>query len=283
MRNLTEQNVTEVVLRQLANTKNPRLKQIMQSLIAHLHALVREVELSEEEWFHASQFLTEAGKADEFILLSDTLGVSILVDAINHRKPAGATESSVLGPFYRGDAPLLSPPVNISRTPDGDALIFSGRVTASDGTPIEGAVVDVWETAANGLYENQDDRQPDYNLRGRMLTDGDGRYEFRAVVPVSYQIPTGGPVGVMLRALGRHPWRPAHVHFRVSAEGFEPLTTMIFVEGDPYLDSDTVFAVKSSLVVPFERNDSPAEARQRNVGVPFYTAQYDFGLKPAAR
>jgi catechol 1,2-dioxygenase len=282
MRNLTEQNVTDVVLRQLDNTTDPRLRQVVASLVRHLHAFVRDVEPTEAEWLRATEFFNAVGQAREAILLSDTLGVSILVDAINHRKPAGATESTILGPFYTEGAPLRQPPVNLDLTGQGDPLIFSGRVTAPDGTPIEGALVDVWETAANGMYEGQDRAQPEFNLRGRMLTDGHGRFEFVGVLPRSYQIPTGGPVGRMLRALGRHPWRPAHVHFKVSAEGFEPLTTQVFVEGDPYLDSDAVFSVKSSLVARFERIEAADEAQERGVRAPFYVARYDFGLAPAA-
>ncbi|MBI3301792.1 MAG: hypothetical protein HYZ72_06905 [Deltaproteobacteria bacterium] len=147
---------------------------------------------------------------------------------------------------------------------------------------VAGALVDVWQTAPNGLYENQEPHQPDYNLRGRMLTDEQGHYEFQTVVPVSYQIPTDGLVGTLLRTLGRHAWRPAHIHFKVSADGYEPLTTMIFMEGDPYLDRDAVFAVKNSLVVALEKHDSPQEAAKRNVTAPFYTASYEFGLKPVA-
>lgn len=273
MCNLTEENLTAAVLGQLTNAADPRLGRIMASLIRHLHAFLREVELSEAEWRAAIEFLTEVGKHEEFVLLSDTLGASSLVVALNHRAAPGVTESSILGPFYREGAPLLTPPARLDRAPGGKPVIVSGRVTRPDGAPIAGALLDVWQTAPNGLYENQDPDQPDYNLRGRLLTDREGRYEFRTALPVSYPIPTGGPVGRMLRALGRHPLRPAHIHFRVSAPGYEPLTTMLFVEGDPYLDSDPVFAVKTSLVVPFERRDAPE---------PLYTARYDFRLQPAA-
>jgi catechol 1,2-dioxygenase len=281
MRNLTEHNITEAVLRQLDNTTDPRVRQVVASLVRHLHAFVREVEPTEAEWLVATDFVTEIGQAREAILLSDTLGVSILVDAINHRKPAGATESTILGPFYTEEAPILRPPVTLDRTGTGDPLIFSGRVTAPDGAPIPGALVDVWQSGADGTYEGQDQRQPAFNLRGRMYTDSDGCFEFISVLPVSYQIPTGGPVGRMLKALGRHPYRPAHVHFKVSADGFQPLTTQVFVDGDPHLDSDAVFGVKNSLVARFERIDSEAEAGKRNVRAPFYVAEYDFGLAPA--
>ncbi len=286
MRKLTEQNATDAVLNQLENTADPRLKEIMTSLISHMHAFVREVELTNDEWLKGIQFLTEVGhKCDalrqEFILLSDTLGVSGLVDAINHRQPEGATESSILGPFYRDGAPMLSPPAKIYSGEVGDTLFFSGRVTAPDGAPLARAMVDVWQTSPVGLYDNQDENQPDFNFRGRMLTDEQGGYEFQTEIPVSYKIPDDGPVGQMLHDLGRHPWRPAHVHFKVSADGYDPLTTMIFFEGDPYLDSDAVLAVKDSLVVAAEKHDSSDEAAKRNVEAPFYTARYDFGLKPA--
>jgi len=286
MRNLTEATVTDAVLATLAKTPDPRLREIVASLVRHLHAFVREVEPTEAEWLAGVRFLTAVGqmcdaRRQEVILLSDTLGVSILVDAINHRKPAGATASSVLGPFYREGAPDLAPGASIAGTTPGELAIVSGRVTTPEGTPIAGACLDVWQTAPNGLYDVQDPAQPGMNLRGRFRTDAAGRYELRTVKPTSYPIPGDGPVGPMLRALGRHPYRPAHIHFIVSADGYDPVTTMLFVEGDPYLDSDAVFGVKSSLVVNFIRHDAAAEAQARGVTAPFYTVTYDFGLTRA--
>lgn len=287
MRNFTEETITEAVRQQFGGCPDARLRQIMQSLVGHLHAFVREVELTEPEWFQGIQFLTGTGHAcsdrrQEFILLSDTLGVSILVDAITHRKPTGATESTLLGPFYREGAPELGMGDSIAGATPGAPTFVSGRVTDLDGAPIGGALLDVWQASPTGLYDNQDPTIAGMNLRGRFRTDADGRYAFRTVKPASYPIPTDGPVGRMMAALARHPNRPAHIHFIVSARGYDPLTTHVFVKGDPYLDSDAVFAVKTSLVADFVRHDSPAEATARQVPAPFYTMEYDFRLKAAA-
>jgi protocatechuate 3,4-dioxygenase beta subunit len=278
--------ITASVLRSLEKTPDPRLKQIMVSLIRHLHDFVREVELTEAEWFQAVQFLTRVGqmcddRRQEFILLSDTLGVSMLVDAINHRAEGGATESTVLGPFYRPEARELPAGGSISLDGRGEPAIVSGRVLSTDGTPIAGALLDVWEGNEDGLYEQQDPNQPDMNLRGRFRTDAEGRYTIVAMKPVSYPVPDDGPVGEMLRAIGRHPYRPAHIHFIVSADGHLPLTTHLFAKGDPYLDSDAVFGTKDSLIVDFVRNDSAEEAVKYAVQAPFYTVEYDFVLNPA--
>lgn len=286
MTTTAETNITERVLRSLEQTPDPRLKTIMTSLIRHLHAFIREVELTEAEWFQAIQFLTRVGqmcddKRQEFILLSDTLGVSMLVDAINHRAVGNATESTVLGPFYRPGAPELPPGASISRDGRGEPAVITGRVLSTSGTPLANALLDVWEGADNGLYEQQDPNQPDMNLRGRFRTDVQGRYKIVAIKPVSYPIPDDGPVGEMLRALGRHPYRPAHIHFIVSADGHVPVTTHLFARGDPYLDSDAVFGTKDSLVVDFIRHDSAEEAARHGVKAPFYIAEYDFVLKRA--
>lgn len=285
MRNFTEETVTDAVVQQFEGCKDARLRQVMQSLVSHLHAFVRDVELTEAEWSRGIQFLTETGQMcddlrQEFILLSDTLGASILVDAITHRKPTGATESTLLGPFYREGAPELAPGASIAGSTPGEPAFMSGRVRDLAGAPIRGALLDVWQAAPSGLYDNQDPSRSGMNLRGRFRADAEGRYAFRTVKPASYPIPTDGPVGRMMAALARHPYRPAHVHFIVSAEGYEPLTTHLFIKGDPYLDSDAVFAVKNSLVVDFVRHDSPTEAAARQVPPPYYTAEYDFRLKP---
>lgn len=281
-----EANITESVLRSLGQTENPRLKTIMTGLITHLHAFIREVELTEAEWMQAIQFLTRVGqmcdeRRQEFILLSDTLGVSMLVDAINHRADGGATESTVLGPFYRENARELPAGASISLDGRGEPAVVSGRVLSTDGTPLLGAVLDVWEGNDNGLYEQQDPGQPDMNLRGRFRTDAEGRFKVVAIKPVSYPVPDDGPVGQMLRALGRHPYRPAHIHFIVSAEGHLPLTTHLFAKGDPYLETDVVFGKKDSLIVDFARHDSSEEAAAHGVQAPFYTVEYDFVLKSA--
>jgi len=285
MRNLTEENMTEAVLKTFAAAKDERFKKIMTSLVNHLHAFIREVEPTEEEWLAGIQFLTTTGQMcddarQEFILLSDTLGVTALKDSINNRKPAGATPATVLGPFYREGAEEVPPLSNIAGDTPGDPVIVSGRVTTPEGEPIAGALLDIWQASADGFYDVQDPNQPDMNLRGKIRTDPAGHYAFRTIKPSFYPIPSDGPVGKMLLAMGRHPYRPAHIHFIITAPGFEPVTTHIFVEGDPYLDSDAVFGVKDPLIVGFVRHDSGEEARKYGVTAPFYTVEYDFGLKP---
>jgi catechol 1,2-dioxygenase len=281
-----EAAITERVLRSLSGTADPRLKTVMGSLVRHLHACIREVELTEEEWWQAIQFLTRVGQTcderrQEFVLLSDTLGTSMLVDAINHRVTGGATESTVLGPFYRPGAPELPYGASISQDGRGEPAVLMGQVRSTAGQPISDATLDVWETNEAGLYEQQDPAQPEMNLRGRFRTGADGRYKIVATKPVSYPIPNDGPVGQMLRALGRHPYRPAHIHFIVSAPGHRPVTTHVFVKGDPYLESDAVFGVKDSLVVEFVRCDSAAEAARHGVRAPFYVVEQDFVLAAA--
>ncbi len=276
MRNFTPDTLTEAAVARLSGCSDTRFKEIMESLIRHLHAFVREVKLNEEEWFEGIQFLTATGqKCDrdrqEVILLSDVLGVSMMVDALSHGKPSGATESTVLGPFYIPGAPELATGANIAYGSPGEPTEVSGHVFDRDGKPIADAVLDVWQTATNGLYSIQDPEQDRYNLRGRFRTGPDGRYAFRTVKPVSYPVPTDGPVGRILDAMGRHPHRPAHIHFIVSAPGHQTLTTHIFADGDPYLDTDVVFAVKNSLVVDFKpKADGKGLA-----------AVYDFVLAPS--
>jgi len=276
MRNLTEADLTDAVVARLARSEDPRFRQIMTSLIRHVHDFVREVELTEAEWMEGIKFLTATGqkcddRRQEFILLSDVLGVSMLVDAINHRKPDGATESTVLGPFYVEGAPDLPAGFDIAHGGPGEPTEVRGRVLTSEGKPIKGALLDVWQTAANSLYSSQDPKQDLYNLRGKFRSDDKGNYFFRTIKPVSYPVPTDGPVGAVLNAMGRHPMRPAHLHFIVSAPGYETVATHLFVKGDKYLDSDVVFAVKNSLVVDFKPKSDGN----------MLEAVYDFGLKPA--
>jgi len=283
MRTFTEQTATDVVLDRLASCRDARVKQLLTSIITHLHAIVREVEPTEAEWFAAIEFLTSTGqmcddRRQEYILLSDTLGVSMLVDAINHRKPRGATESTVLGPFHVDGAPPLEMGADLSKDGKGEPLWVSGRVLDRDGRPIAGARLDVWQTSSDGFYDIQDRTQPEMNLRGVFTTGPDGRFFFRSIEPTSYSIPTDGPVGRMLTAMGRHAMRPAHIHFIVGAPGFETVTTHLFVAGDPYLDSDAVFGVKDSLIVPFVRRDDPETAAARGLRNPYYTVEYDFVL-----
>jgi hydroxyquinol 1,2-dioxygenase len=288
-RNKTEDDITAEVLARFAQTEDPRLRKIMLSLIGHLHAFVKEVKLTEAEWFQAIEILTAAGKMcsdkrQEFILFSDTLGVSMVVNLIDHRKPYGATESTVFGPFHRLGAPELPPGGNIAhRDTTGMPTLVRGRVLDLDGRPIAGAVLDVWQTQTSGLYDSQDQGLDGLHMRGKFTTDAEGRYLIRTVRPVNYPIPSDGPVGAMLKAAGRHPWRPAHIHFVVSAEGYEPVTTHIFDRVDPYLPSDAVFAVKDSLICDFVRHETP-DAETGGLGIvgPYCTAEFDFRLTPAS-
>ncbi len=289
MRNLTEENVTEAVLEQI-RAKDPRTQQIVTSLIKHLHAFVREVEPTELEWFKGIEFLTRTGhitdeKRQEFILLSDTLGVTILVDAINHRKEEGKTESTVFGPFWVPNALEMENGAHIDRGPEnerGAPAVVRGRITDMNGKPIAGAKIDVWQASDDGFYDVQDSNQPEMNLRGIFTSGQNGGYWFRTIRPEAYPIPDDGPVGDMLKATGRHPYRPAHIHFMISAPGYEKLITHIFVEGDKYLESDAVFGVKDSLVVDFKANTSKEEAAGYGfTKTPFYEVEFDFSLKEA--
>lgn len=281
----TEQQITRNVLDSMAQAPDPRLHAVMQSFVTHLHAFLREVEPSEEEWMQAIQFLTRTGqicddRRQEFILFSDIMGATMLVDALNHRADEQITESTIFGPYYRAGAPELPMGASINLHGGGEPAVVSGRVLSIDGTPIAHALLDVWETNENGLYEQQDPEQPDMNLRGKFRTDSQGAFRFVGIKPVSYPIPDDGPVGQLLRALGRHPFRPAHIHLLVSAPGFASVTTHLFVSGDPYLDSDAVFGTKDSLVVDFIQHTSETEAARYGVSAPFYTVSYDFVLKP---
>jgi hydroxyquinol 1,2-dioxygenase len=276
-----EQTLTDAVLARIEDQADERFRQIMTSLIRHLHAFVRETELTEAEWFAGIQFLTATGqkcddKRQEYILLSDTLGVSMLVDAINHRKPGGATETTVLGPFYVAGSKHLPMWADIAAGLPGMPAYVHGRVLDVDGKPIVGAELDVWQNDSEGFYDVQ--RPGASYARGKFTTAAQGRFGFRTTKPVSYPIPTDGPVGKMLLGMGRHPYRPAHVHTKVSAPGYEPIITHLFVKGDKYLGSDAVFGVKDSLVVEF-RDLPPGSAPDgANCDRPFSVAEYDFRL-----
>ncbi len=254
----TEYRSVEAVNGRVATDTDPRLAHVMARLVAHLHAFVKDVELTQAEWATAIGFLTRTGQISdgnrqEFILLSDVLGVSMLVDAIHNRRPDGATENTVLGPFHVDGVPVYPMGANISQDGGQETCLFEGTVRDLDGSPLSGVRIDVWSDNEDGFYDvQQPDLQPRHNNRGMFITGADGRYWFRGIKPVSYPIPDDGPVGQMLGQLGRHPYRPAHMHFIVSCDGFETVVTHTFVQGDAYLLSDAVFGVKQSLVAPFD-------------------------------
>ncbi|MFC7582615.1 dioxygenase [Nonomuraea antimicrobica] len=262
------------------------MKRLMTSFVEHLHAFVKDVEPTEEEWEQAIGFLTEVGHMcdatrQEFVLLSDVLGVSALVDAINHRNPAAATDSTVLGPFHMVESPRRELGSDISLDHNGEPCVFAGQVRSFDGTPLPGARVDVWQANGAGFYDvQQPDVQPERNLRGLFAADDHGRFWLRTVVPRHYPIPDDGPVGRLLDATGRHPNRPAHIHVIAEADGHTPLTTHVFVEGSPYLDSDAVFGVKRSLIRPVTVIDDPLRADHYDVSNPFKLIEFDIVLAP---
>ncbi|MEL6690373.1 MAG: dioxygenase [Pseudomonadota bacterium] len=284
----TEANSAEVVVSRIAKTTEPRLAEVVGAITRHLHAAVKEIEPTQEEWFQAIQFLTETGhKSDdwrqEFILLSDIFGVSMLVDAINNRKPSGASESTVLGPFHIPDVPELPMGANICLDGKGHPMLIKGRILGTDGQPIAGAKIDVWQTNDDGFYDvQQKGIQPDFNLRGVFRTGDDGSYYFWGAKPRFYPIPDDGPVGKLLGALGRHPFRPAHLHYILEAEGFETLVTHIFDPDDDYIDTDAVFGVKESLLAKFDLIEDPARIKAEGADGPFYEVVHDFVLAPEA-
>lgn len=278
----TEADLVNAVLDRLSDCPNPRFKAIMTALITHLHGFVRDVELTEEEWMAGINFLTRTGRWPnglEFILLSDILGVSMLVDAINHRRPSAATESTVLGPFYLQGVEEAPMGTNIAVASRGEPCFYSGRVLSLDGQPLANAILDVWSGDGEGRYEMQlvpDNR----HARGKFRTGADGKYWFRSIKPKSYPLPTDGPAGEVLRGMGRDAYHAAHLHLIVSAPSFEPVTTHLFVKGDRYIHEDAVFSVKDSLVVPFERHQAGTAPDGHSIDTAFYTAQYDFRLAP---
>ena len=280
----TEANSADVVIARNARTKDARLKAVMASAVRHLHAFVKETEPTHEEWMTALEFLTKTGQIcsewrQEWILFSDVLGVSMLVDSINNRKPGTATESTVLGPFHVSNAPRYANGANICLDGKGEQTLVSGTVKDTEGKPIAGALLDVWQANEDGFYDvQQKGVQPDMNLRGVFTTDAEGKFWFRSAKPRHYPIPNDGPVGQLLEHLGRHPNRPAHLHFIVGAEGFRPVTTHIFTPDCPYLHSDAVFGVKQSLVADFKPVDDAKRAAELGFRNPFLAVHWDFTL-----
>ncbi|APG86557.1 hydroxyquinol 1,2-dioxygenase (plasmid) [Sinorhizobium americanum CCGM7] len=283
MRDLNETTITAEALARVQGAGDPRTKAVSEALIRHLHDFIREIEPSQEEWEAGIRFLTRVGQMctdnrQEFILLSDALGASMLVDAINHRLPEGATETTVFGPFFvegREDFPLGA---NISEGVNGTPMLVTGSAASTDGKALSLAGIDVWHSDDEGFYDVQ--QGDDLAMRGHLLADAEGKFNFWSVRPKYYPIPDDGPVGDMLKAQGRHPYRPEHVHFMISAPGHETLVTHLFSRGDPYLDSDVVFGVKNSLVTDFVEHGPGVAADGRIMNQPYVHLHYDFVLKP---
>jgi protocatechuate 3,4-dioxygenase beta subunit len=282
----TEEHSAEVVAASFAGAP-PRLRQLLTSLVSHLHAVVKEVALTEAEWQQAIEFLTATGHRcdevrQEFILLSDVLGVSMLVETINHRAAGGSTESTVTGPFHVVASPPRALGDTISLDGKGEPCLVTGQVTGAGREPLAGAQVDVWQASADGFYDvQQPGIQPERNLRGLFTADPGGRFWFTTIVPSYYPIPDDGPVGELLRVTGRHPYRPAHIHFIVTAAGYRPVVTHLFVAGSRYIDSDAVFGVKQSLIREFPLVDDLARAAGYGLPNPFHAVHFDIALLPA--
>ena len=279
---------TDTVINAMGPNTSPRVREVMTALSRHMHDFFREVNLTTEEYLAACDFMVRAGhmsddKRNEVVLLTDVFGLESLADFITQAADSSdtpsafdeGTYSAILGPFWRENAPMLPYGASIVQGgPQGDAVLVQGRILSTDGTPIKDAILNVWETAPNGLYEQQDPNQPDYNLRGQFRTDTEGRYAFRAWRPTAYPIPFDGPAGDLLQMMDRHPYRPGHFHFRVRAPGYRDLTTQVFDRTDEYVDGDSVFAVKDSLMIDFKPAPAGADTK--------YIVDYDIRLHPIA-
>jgi hydroxyquinol 1,2-dioxygenase len=288
MRQHTEENLTEAVVARLGKTRDARLKQVMSSLVKHLHAFAKEVKLTEEEWFEGIKFLTAVGqkcddKRQEFILLSDVLGLSMMVVSLNHKTGPGATEATVLGPFFAHGAKEYGYGADLREgaTQKGEDVWVSGRVLGTDGKPVPNALLDIWQAKADGIYDLQTGGE--FELRGRVKANAKGEYAFASYKPSFYSVPIDGPVGDLINATTKNHMRPAHMHAIVSAPGYQQVITHVFVEGDPHLDSDAVYAVKNSLVGKYKKVNNAAEAKKLGLSNPFYKLDWDFKLAPAGK
>lgn len=289
MRTVTKDSITKAFLDYMAPDTDPRLKFVLESMVSHLHDFVRETGLTHDEWRKGLELLQRAGEIttperNEFVLFSDVLGLSSLVDMVN--SPDDGTPSSVLGPFHILGAPDLPIGGDMKKDNEGANIIVKGNIKTPDGAPIPGAEIEIWQTAENGLYSNQDAAQEEYSLRGHLVVGDDGAYSFTTVRPAPYVVPDDGPAGDLLRGTGRHAWRPSHLHFIVTAPGYRTLVTEVFPSDDKYIDEDAVFGVREKLIMEYvEQTDKSVipdglEIGQ-NVSIPFYTVDFDFVLTKA--
>ena len=276
MRNLNQDTITQAVIARFADTPDPRLKEILTALVQHLHAFAREVKLTEAEWMQGIKFLTATGqmcndKRQEFILLSDTLGLSMLTVAMNNDKPAGCTEPTVFGPFFMEDAPQYQLGDDVSNGATGEPCMVKGTIKGLDGKPVANALINVWQADADGNYDVQYAELAHPQARGILHSDAEGRFHLKTILAEAYPIPVDGPVGTVLKATKNHPWRPAHLHFMIEAPGYERLITHVFRDHDQYLDSDVVFGVRSTLIADWVKHADGT-----------YSLDYDFVLNPTA-
>jgi hydroxyquinol 1,2-dioxygenase len=277
VRNLNQDNITQAVLARFATTADPRFKEILTSLVQHLHAFARETRLTEEEWFKGIEYLTATGqkcddKRQEYVLLSDVLGLSMLCVAMNNDKPEGCTEATVFGPFFLEEAPSFEHGADVGNGAKGEPCQVAGQVRGLGGEPIANATINVWQADADGNYDVQYEHLAHPQARGLLKSGADGRFHFKTIVAEAYPIPTDGPVGALLKATGAHPWRPAHLHFMIEAPGYERLITHVFRDHDKYLDSDAVFGVRQSLVADWPKQPNGS-----------YRMDYDFVLNPLTK
>jgi len=284
---VTEQNLTDIVLKRWEAIPDPRLKEVMHSFIKHLHGFVREIEPTNAEWFKAIDFLTRTGKIcddkrQEFILCSDVLGVSMLVDAINNRMQSGATPTTVEGPFHVPNAPEIADGGNMAKEAPGIPTVVVGKVRSLDGKPIAGAVLDLWQTDGEGLYESQKGIEEPW-MRGLYHAQQDGSYAVRTVAPIAYTIPMDGTVGELVSKTKISHFRPAHIHFAVSAPGHHPVVTHLFQKGDEYIENDVVYGVKEPLIVEFVKRPPGKAPNGETINEPWYEVHYDFVLQRQAK
>jgi protocatechuate 3,4-dioxygenase beta subunit len=284
MRNITYDNITDTVVQAYAGAADPRTKEILSVLIRRLHDFVREVKLTPEEWEAAMGLLARAAattneERNEFILLSDLLGVSALVDLLDGREDENASITTLMGPFYVPGTPELDLGADLTGDNDGERIVVYGQIRKNDDTPLPGAQIEVWQNAPNGLYAVQDPNQPEHNLRGTLHADENGNYVFATAKPISYQVPEDSAGGELVRAGGRHCWRPAHIHIMVSADGCKRHISQVFDVNDPYIDEDSVFGVRDDLAVPYDREPTAEELeRFSDIERPFNIANVDFVL-----